>query len=87
MVVWEKGAGEGWIGNLRSADATIIYRMDKNQCPAIQQGELFSVFYILYIYITIFIYFIYIYIYIYIYLNHFAIQQKLTQHFKSTILQ
>ena len=29
----------------------------------------------------------YIYIYIYIYRNHFSIEQKLTQHFKSTILQ
>ena len=27
------------------------------------------------------------YIYIYIYLHHFAVQQKLTQHCKSTILQ
>ena len=27
------------------------------------------------------------YIYIYIWLNHFAVQQKLTQHCKSTILQ
>ena len=30
---------------------------------------------------------IYMCVYIYIYLNHFAIQQKLTQHCKSTILQ
>ena len=58
MVAWKKGAGEGWIGNLRSADATIIYRIDKKQGPTIQHRELFSVFYIYiyYIYITIFIY-------------------------------
>ena len=31
--------------------------------------------------------YIYIYIYIYIKLNHFAVDLKLTQHCKSTILQ
>ena len=31
--------------------------------------------------------YIYIHTYIYIYLNHFAIHQKLIQHWKSTILQ
>ena len=31
--------------------------------------------------------YIYIYIYIYIYTNYFAVQQKLTQHCKSTTLQ
>ena len=29
----------------------------------------------------------YIYMYIYVKLNHFAVQQKLTQHCKSTLLQ
>ena len=29
----------------------------------------------------------YIYAYMYIYMNHLAVQQKLTQHCKSTILQ
>ena len=29
----------------------------------------------------------YMCVYIYIYVNHFAVQQKLTQHCKSTILQ
>ena len=36
----------------------------------------------LYIYI-----YIYIYMYIYIWWNHFAIQQKPTQHYKSNMIQ
>ena len=52
--------------------------MDKNVCIYI------------YIYIKLSIYmteYIYITVYIYIKWNHFAVQQKLTQYCKSTILQ
>ena len=32
-------------------------------------------------------FYIYVYIYVYIYMTQFAVQQKLTQHFKSSTLQ
>ena len=69
----------------------ILYRMDKQNGPNLYR-ELFSIYYDepqwkrkgkrIYIYI-----YIYICIYIYIKQNHFSVQQKLTQHRKSTILQ
>ena len=40
----------------------------------------------IYICVCVYIY-IHIHTYIYIKLNHFAVQQKLTQHCKSTVLQ
>ena len=65
---------------------TITFRMDEKQGPNVQYRELYSISYnkplkrvCIYIYIK--------YIFMYVYLSHFAIQQRLAQHCKSTILQ
>ena len=42
----------------------------------------------IYIYVYMYIYiYVYVYMYIYVYLKYLAVQQKLTQGCKSTILQ
>ena len=71
---------------------TITFRMDEKQGPNVQYRELYSISYnkplkrvCIYIYIYIYIYIKYIFMYVY--LSHFAIQQRLAQHCKSTILQ
>ena len=35
--------GEGWNRSLALVDATIIYRMDKQQGPTVQHKELYSI--------------------------------------------
>ena len=98
VVAKGQGKGVGWTGSLGLVDASITFRMGKQWGPTVQHRKLCPVSWNRTLwgmiwekeYIRIVCMYVwlgqYIYVCMYVWLGQFAVQQKLTQHCKSTIL-